>query len=280
MILAGGALSRAIERWRGDILALSAMIEAQLDFSDEIDMPEIDRALLEKTAFVLSEIDAWRGRPSVERLRDGIRVVLGGPPNAGKSTLLNALVGRDAAIVTPIAGTTRDLIEVPAAIGGAPFLFTDTAGLHAGSGDMVEDIGIDRAQRALAAADIVLWLGAPAEAPNNAVLISAKADLENGARQGLAVSAMTGKGMKALIDILLVRARALLPVEGEAALSDRQRRGVEAVSASLARAAREQDPILFAEDLRLARLALDGLTGRAGTEDMLDSLFGRFCIGK
>src|SRR3546814_747258 len=108
---------------------------------------------------LLAEIIAEQAHPSAERLRDGIRVVLAGPPNAGKSTLLNALAGRDVAIVSPIAGTTRDRIETPVAINGVPFLFIDTAGLREKGGDEIEGIGIDLAQRAMEDSDLVLWLG-------------------------------------------------------------------------------------------------------------------------
>lgn len=279
MILAGGALSRAIEGWQARLLGYAAGLEALLDFSDEIDVGPLDPALREGIAEVAGDIAAWRARPLVDRLRDGVRVVIGGPPNAGKSTLLNALVGREAAIVTPIAGTTRDLVEVPVAIGATPFLFTDTAGLREDSGDVVEDIGIDRAQRALAAADIVLWLGDAGQAPEGAILISAKADLGLGG-EGLALSAMTGHGIDGLVDILLERARGVLPAEGEAALSARQRDGIARIGEALELAAHEEDPILIAESLRAALAACDALTGRAGTEAMLDQLFGRFCIGK
>jgi len=282
MILAGGALSRKIELWQARLLGLSASIEAALDFSDEIDVGPIDPATRDAIAVVTADIAAWRSAPQVDRLRDGVRVVIGGPPNAGKSSLINALVGREAAIVTPVAGTTRDLIEVPVGIKGIAFLFTDTAGLREEGADAAEDIGIDRAHRALAAADIVLWLGASADAPPGAVQIAAKADVfgEGTAEGALSLSALTGEGVPALVELLVERARALLPAEGEAALSARQRGAIAAIGEALAVAGQDQDPILVAESLRLALAALDALTGRAGTEAMLDQLFGRFCIGK
>ena len=282
MILAGGALSRAIEDWQSRLLGLSAGLEAQLDFSDEIDIGPLDPALLADIATIAREIDAWRARPAVDRLRDGVRVVIGGPPNAGKSTLLNALVGREAAIVTPIAGTTRDLVEVPVAIGAIPFLFTDTAGLRADAADAVEGIGIDRAHQAMAAADIVLWLGDPQDAPVKAIRIAAKSDLTVTAVADdmLAISARSGAGLDKLIATLLDRARALLPAEGEAALSERQRNGLGLLADALSLSLGQQDPILVAEGLRAGLRACDALTGRAGTEAMLDQLFGRFCIGK
>jgi tRNA modification GTPase len=282
MLLAGGALSRALEGWQHRVLSLAARLEAQLDFSDEEDVAPLDPGFASELAALDAEVARWRGRLPVERLRDGVRVVLAGPPNAGKSTLLNALAGREAAIVTPIAGTTRDLIEAPVALGGVPFLLTDTAGLHAGTGDAVEAIGIDRAAQAIAAADIVLWLGDPGSAPAGAVRVGAQADRRtlDPAAHDLLVSAQSGAGMDELVTLLLDCAATLLPGEGEAALSARQRAALDRLGEALALAQGEGDPILVAEGLRLARAAIDALTGRAGTEDMLDGLFGRFCIGK
>ena len=282
MLLAEGALSRAVERWQQRVLALSARLEAEIDFSDEDDVAPLDPGFVGEVAELAAEIDRWRGHAPVERLRDGIRVVLAGPPNAGKSTLLNALVGREAAIVTPIAGTTRDLIEAPVAIGGVPFLLTDTAGLRVSGDDVVEAIGIERATRALEMADIIVWLGDPYNAPAGAVRLGAQADrLDHPAgRFDLVVSAKSGEGMDRLVAMLLDRAASLLPAEGEAALSVRQRVALERVAEALSLAAAEPDILLVAEAFRLARGALDALTGKAGTEEMLDGLFGRFCIGK
>jgi tRNA modification GTPase len=283
MLLAGGALSRAIDGWRERLLALSAQLEAVLDFADEEDVAPLGADFAEAVGGLADEVGRWRASAPAERLRDGVRVVLAGPPNAGKSTLLNALTGREAAIVTPIAGTTRDLIEVPVAFVGIPFLLIDTAGLHRGTGDMVETIGIDRAARAIEAADIVLWLGDPDQAPAGALRIGAQADrrdLSPAAGFDLIVSARTGVGMDALRDRLVARAATLLPGEDEAALSGRQRDGLDRLAEALALAIAESDPLLVAEALRLARRALDALTGRAGTEELLDGLFGRFCIGK
>ena len=146
--MAEGHFSRRIDDWRARLLALSAMAEAALDFSDEDDVPDasIEDDIAEQLSLLEGDVRNVLAAPSAERLRDGIRVVLAGPPNAGKSTLLNALVGRDAAIVSAIAGTTRDRIEVPAAIDGVAYLFTDTAGLRDDVGDDIEAIGIDRAR--------------------------------------------------------------------------------------------------------------------------------------
>lgn len=285
LLMAEGHFSQRVEQWRRKLLDLSAMVEAALDFSDEDDVPDsdIEARINADIRLLAEEVGTRLAAPSAERLRDGVRVVLAGPPNAGKSTLLNALVGRDAAIVSDIAGTTRDRIEVPAAIGGIAFLFTDTAGLREATDDAIEAIGIDRAKAALDAADVILWLGDPADLPRqDALLIAAQADRFEGEadRQGLHISARTGLGMDDLIAELLQRAAALLPGEGDVALHRRQRDAIILLHACLRNASHVQDLLIIAEELRRARGAIDALTGRAATEDMLDSLFSGFCIGK
>jgi tRNA modification GTPase len=284
MLLASGALSRVIENWRKALLQLSARIEAILDFSDEDSVGEDEQAIRSGIAALEGAVDKWLAVPPAERLRDGIRVVLAGPPNAGKSTLLNALVGRDAAIVTPIAGTTRDLIEVPVAFGGVPFLITDTAGLRDAASDAVEAIGMQRAAVARDSADILLWMGNPEEAPggNHVVRLGAQSDRVRRAADAydLILSATTGQGLDVLIAKLIDTARGLLPREGEGALNRRQRSCLIRMQEALSGAVATSDLILMAEGLRAARAALDALTGRVGTEDMFDTLFGAFCIGK
>jgi tRNA modification GTPase len=281
--MADGHFSRRVNDWSARLLDLSAMAEAALDFSDEDDVPDaaIEARMGEGISLLVDELTSALAAPSAERLRDGIRVVLAGPPNAGKSTLLNALVGRDAAIVSDIAGTTRDRIEVPAAIEGVPFLFTDTAGLRDASDDRIERIGIDRARDALQAADIILWLGdADALPRNDAVLIAAQCDRLPADRPGIAVSAHTGQGMAQLVAALLAHSATVLPAEGDYVLHQRQRQRVRQVKDHLLAAQRTGDLLVVAEELRLARGAVDALTGRAGTENMLDRLFAGFCIGK
>jgi tRNA modification GTPase len=281
--LAGGALSREVERWQAELLGLAAEIEAALDFADEGDVgADLPPEWRERLARLCRELQAALARAPAERLRDGIRVILAGPPNAGKSSLFNALVGREAAIISPLPGTTRDLIEAPVAIAGIPFLLVDTAGLRE-SGDAVEAIGVDRAKLSLAAADIILWLGDPEAPPDQdrTLVVGAKSDLGPPQRGiDLAVSALTGEGLERLVDCLRERAKSLLPGEGEMAINARHRAVLRDVLASLGEAGSSDDLLIAAESLRLARLALDRLTGRAGVEDMLDALFGRFCIGK
>lgn len=284
LLMAEGHFSRRIDAWRSNLLTLSAMAEAALDFSDEDDVPDesIGQHIQDGIGRLAEEVATILAAPTADRLRDGIRVVLAGPPNAGKSTLLNALVGRDAAIVSDIAGTTRDRIEVPAAIDGVAYLFTDTAGLRDDSGDAIEAIGIDRARAAVAAADIILWLGDADNLPRpDALLIAAQSDRWTGRdRPGLLLSARTGEGMPALFAALADRAASLLPAPGDYALHRRQQRAVADLLDHLESASAASDLLIVAEELRLARGAIDALTGRAGTEDMLDRLFSGFCIGK
>ena len=283
LALAGGALSRLVEGWQSRVLAQAAALEAVLDFSDEGEVGEtMPPGWSEAVGELAGEMEAALARPPAERLRDGLRVVIAGPPNAGKSSLLNWLAGRQAAITSAIAGTTRDLVEAPTAIGGTPFLLVDTAGLRE-SGDEVEAIGVSRARETIASADLILWLGAPADGPDRArtILIQSKADLQPAGREAdLRVSAETGEGMSALVDLLIARAKLLLPAEGEAALNARHRGSIVAAAESLREARTSRDMLISAECLRVARTSLDEVTGRGGVEQMLDALFGRFCIGK
>lgn len=286
--MARGHFSRVLAQWRGDLLTLSAAVESELDFSDEGDVASSEcfaDKLRGDIASLSNDVRLVLSAPHAERLREGIRVVLAGPPNAGKSTLLNALVGREAAIVSDIAGTTRDRIDAVVAIDGVPFVFTDTAGLRdGGEADAIELIGMERAEQAIAEADILLWLGEPAFTPRaDALRIAPQCDRPDWcfpAGADLAVSAVTGEGMQALVRLLLDRTQAWIPGESEMALHARQREGLAEMSDALERATRHQDDLLIAEELRIALRAIDRLTGKAGVEDMLDTLFGRFCIGK
>lgn len=283
--LAEGGLSGQVEQWRQQLLQLSALAEAALDQSDEDDVPA-DRARIDATAENLTaSIGQLLARPGTERLFDGVRVVFAGPPNAGKSTLINALAGREVAITSAIAGTTRDVIEAPVKIGGVAFVLTDTAGLRQGSADEIERIGIERAQRRVDEADLVVWMDERSEPdiPSEKLIqIFARADKpeRSSVTSQMRVSAVTSEGLADLADLLVERALTLLPREGEVALTRRQREHLARCHAALIAFAAESDELIAAEQLRLARQAIDELTGRAGTEDMLDALFGTFCIGK
>jgi tRNA modification GTPase len=284
--MAGGAFSKAVESWRETLLTLSGQVEAILDFSDEDDVGEENYSNISMQCASLHDvITEHLAQPSAEKLRDGLRVVIAGPPNSGKSTLLNALVAREAAIVSDIAGTTRDLIEVPVAFGGIPFLLADTAGLRDDSGDVIESIGIERAEAAMAAADMILWLGSEGAGPQHRNLLEVEAKADEPAHtqkseKAIKLSAKTGDGLSALVNWLIESGSSLLPPPDSFAINQRQQLLLTDASQSLQRAAEAHDLLITAEELRQARLALDALTGRASTEDMLDALFGRFCIGK
>lgn len=294
--MASGHVSRAVAQWQDALLVLMAGAEAELNFADEDDVEVGDavaRRLITGMASLAGELDEWLARPAAEVIAEGLSVVIAGPPNAGKSTLINALAQRELAIVSPVAGTTRDVIETPLALDGIAMRFSDTAGLRAEGADHIEMIGIDRAKAAVVAADILLWLGPPKDAPDHPrmILIAAQADRWHGdaaaeaeaAHCDLILSAASGEGMDKLHRYIVEMALTLLPREGEAALRQRQRDALAETRSWLMieRGSREvSDLILLAERLRLARRALDRITGRAGVEDMLDALFGRFCIGK
>jgi tRNA modification GTPase len=281
--LAGGALSRQVAAWTRRLLGLAAAVEAQLDFADEGDVDaSLSPSWEEERRRLLAEVETFLARPPAERLRDGIRVVIAGPPNSGKSTLLNALVGREAAITSELAGTTRDLVEAPVAISGVPFLLIDSAGLRE-SGDVIEQIGVSRARSAIDTADLILWLGEPHQRPQRTrvLAVRAQADVRGPSDEAdLSVSAVTGLGMENLVGRLVQEARQLLPTEGELALNEGQRAALREAGARIAAAGETSDLLIAAEELRQARAALDRVTGRAGVEDMLDALFDRFCIGK
>ena len=283
---AGGALSRKIDDWQQQILALSARVEAELDFSDEDDVAPEQVAEIQNSARPLvDEMGNLLERPRAEKLRDGIRVVLGGPPNSGKSTLLNALVEREAAIVSDIAGTTRDVIEVPIALGGIPFLFIDTAGVRDSGAETIEQIGIDRARQQFSAADIILWLGEEGQGPaqDNLIEISSRCDHpehQPKASAAFTLSPVSGRGMDALVDHLIIRAKDILPDGDQVSVNARQAGLLSSARDVLSAVIDETDYLIVAEHLRMARKALDEITGKASTEDMLDGLFGKFCIGK
>ncbi len=289
LAMAEGALSRDVDGWRAELLRISARLEAALDFSDEDDVGEGEATLPAGFAgeclALAEQIDAWLSRPRAEPLKEGFRVVLAGPPNAGKSTLFNALVEQEAAITAAEPGTTRDVLTFAASLDGVPFTFVDTAGLRDEGAGEIERIGIARARAAAEKADLVLWLGPEGEGPEGRTLweVAARSDDPTAPRKSdrvLTVSARTGDGLGTLRAALVDHARRSLPAPGQAALNQRQHDRLSEVAEALRLAAVERDGLLAAENLRLARRALDALVGRTGTEDMLDALFGRFCIGK
>lgn len=283
LAMVGGVFSREVSAWRDTVLLLSAEVEAVLDFADEDDVAVLPDRFINGLAGLSAEIVAWLDRPRAEALREGFRVVLAGPPNSGKSTLFNTLVESEAAITAAVPGTTRDLLTYPVALQGVPFRFVDTAGLRDAAGDAIELVGIARARAAADNADLVLWLGPEGEGPEGAWEIAAQCDrsdipVKSSPRHR--ISAVTGAGIDTLRTDLVAHARQSLPRPGEAALNARQHRLLGEARSALAGAADLSDPLLLAEHLRLVRVAFDALLGRTTTEDMLDALFGRFCIGK
>ena len=283
---AGGGLSRKIDEWQDGILKLSALVEAELDFSDEDDVMPVQLENIKTGATALAEsLNDMLRRPRTEKLRDGIRVVLGGPPNSGKSTLLNALVNREAAIVSDIAGTTRDVIEIPVALEGVPFLFVDTAGIRDRNADTIEKIGIERARQQFDLADIMIWLGPEGEVNGhpNLIEVASRLDMPNHVEKSegsIAVSPVTGDGMSELIRSLLSATKTIIPSADEITVNKRQASHLQDANSHLSQIAAATDYLIIGEYLRLARRSLDAITGRASTEDMLDALFGKFCIGK
>jgi tRNA modification GTPase len=291
MLQLEGRLGNAAESWREGVLQVLALLEASLDFSDEGDVPE------DLEADILARIDRLQGEigrallnRSGERLREGLTVVLAGPPNAGKSTLLNALAQRDVAIVSPIAGTTRDVIEVRCDLAGLPVVIVDTAGLRE-SVDLIEQEGVSRARARAQDADLVLWLvppdGAGTDAPiaRRVLKVGTKVDLNRNRHDcDLLVSAATGEGLPDLIDRLQKEAEEAMS-QGDAILTrERHRKALERAHACLVNG-REllvtAGPLeLAAEEVRLASRAVGEITGRVDVEDVLDRLFSSFCIGK
>ena len=281
--LAGGALSRQVDRWQAQILSLSARAEAAIDYVGDEEETATDISLLVgETRALGEELGQWLALPRAEPLKDGVRIVFAGPPNSGKSSLVNALVGVDRAIVTPVAGTTRDTIEVPLAIGGMPLLLVDTAGLR-GTDDPVEAIGVERAYAEVERAEILVWLGDAVNIPDHphAIVVRSKSDLPGSAirdQADLAVSAKTGNNLALLTARLMAMASSLLPGESQIALNSRQAQAIESAANCLLDC--PTDLLLLAESLRSARFAFDRLTGRAGIDEVIDALFSRFCLGK
>ncbi len=289
-----GVLGREAALWRGALIEASALLEAEIDFPEEEGVGAARQKICGILAPVLAALQTeLTGASTGERLREGLTIVIAGPPNAGKSTLLNALARRDAAIVSPFEGTTRDIIEIHFDLGGCPVTLLDTAGLREGAGP-VEEIGILRAREKAKSADLVLWLseaGAPVPpaVEGGAVWpVLTKIDLltakeRESSRKTLCISAETGENIDLLIKRMEDFAHASLQ-GGHAGLIARERhhKAIEAAARSLSRilAGPFSPAELMAEDLRLAIFSLQRLTGAVDVEDILGAIFARFCVGK
>jgi tRNA modification GTPase len=281
------ALHEACVDWRERLRLIMARQEALIDFPDEDLPPEVEQNLLAGIEALRTEIvAAIAAAPAAQRLREGLEFVILGPPNAGKSTLLNALAGADIAIVSEIPGTTRDAIGVKLDLGGIPVHLMDTAGLR-DTADVIEAEGVKRAYAKADEADFIIAVAAapkpvfPATPAGVEVMrLVTKADL-GGEITGDAISVKTGAGMDALLGYLTEAAGRLTDTAGAAALArPRQiacaRQTADALEAALATA----EPELRGEELRAAANALGRLTGVIGVEEILDAVFGSFCIGK
>jgi tRNA modification GTPase len=300
-----GLLGGRAETWREKLIEALALVEASIDFSDEGDVPkELMPKAIEIVGTVETEIaEALAGAGRGERLREGLWVAIAGPPNAGKSTLLNRLARRDAAIVSPHAGTTRDVIEVHLDLQGYPVNLLDTAGFNEASQDPIEREGMRRARDVMGRADVVLWMTDARETGDDSMAepslfpsalhwrVVNKVDLLDSpvaaarASDRFPISAKTGVGVEDLI-VALVRLAGEAFRQTEPALVTRERQRtrlgevVAALREAIVRAEQGAGEELVAEDLRHALVSLGRLTGRVDVEEVLDVIFREFCVGK
>lgn len=281
-----GAMTQKVEQWRGQLLRAAALIEATIDFADEEVPEDVTDEVLQLMADVRESLEAEaRGSRVAERIRDGFEVAIVGAPNAGKSTLLNRLAGRDAAITSEVAGTTRDVIEVRMDLAGLPVTLLDTAGLRE-TKDPVESIGVARARNRAAQADLRVWLksteeeGPLVELQAGDIVVRSKVDLYGG--EG--VSGLTGAGIDALVDqivdVLSNRAK-LVQTATRARHLEAIRRASATLEAAVILVGRGPEAAdLAAEEIRAAIRALEALVGRIDVEDVLGEIFASFCVGK
>jgi tRNA modification GTPase len=294
-----GALGRLYEEWRQQLLAMLARIEAQIDFPED-DLPgdlvaRIGSNILKIQEEIVGHLnDGRRG----ERLRDGLAIVLLGAPNVGKSSLINALAGRDLAIVSARAGTTRDVVELHLDLGGLPVLVADTAGLRA-SEDEIESEGVRRAMARAGHADLKILMFDATSLPEidqttaglvdrDSLIVLNKidqcrpvAELRIAGQPAFPVSAKTGEGMDGLVRAISSAVAERTTSGAEPLLTrERHRTALSDCLAALSRALTDEEVELLAEDLRIATRAIGRITGRVDVEDILDLIFREFCIGK
>ena len=294
--MAGGALRRECTEVRSQLINAMAVVEAGLDFSDTDEAERLAVAEVRHAVKAAKErIDSALLNVGVaSRLREGLSVVIAGPPNVGKSTLMNALAGREVAITSPVAGTTRDAIEVFLDLDGYPVIVVDTAGLH-DSKDPIEREGVERAKRRTASADLILWLherdserdGCIADRPTFIV----RTKVDESSPSGLLardpnvfrISAKTGEGLsELLLAISRFAQAAMTSLDPPVLVLERHRRAFGEAQAALNSALQQSDANLelIAEDLRLAASCMDRIIGRIGVDDVLSDIFSRLCIGK
>lgn len=274
-----GELGRKADELRAKLVRAGALIEASIDFADEEVPEEVPPEALDLIAAVRADIRLMlAGYPATERLRQGYVVAIVGPPNAGKSTLLNRIGQRDIALVSEVAGTTRDILELHTDLRGLPVTFLDTAGLRESS-DPVEAMGVARGLQRAAEADLRIHLtvdGIADAATAGDIVVRAKADL--GRAEGISISGLTGEGVAELLDLVYDRLRVRAADTGLVG----HKRQAEALQRALSALEVDHDmaPEFLAEALRQAAQALAMMVGRVGAEDYLDEIFSSFCIGK
>jgi len=281
--LVEGTLSARVETWRRSLIHAQALLEASMDFADE-DLPDalVPDALADVEALAAGIAKALRGAAAGDLVRDGLEIAIVGPPNAGKSSLVNLLGGRDIALTSPYPGTTRDVIELRCSVGAHLVIFLDTAGIRATT-DPVERAGVALAQRRAAAADlrIVVWAPDcaqdPAPGPDD-ILVWNKCDVAPG--PGINISALQGEGVERLLAEVARRLR-VMTAEADVVVRARHHKVLREALACLERAVAHRDALeLCAEDVRLAARALDQLIGRIDCEAVLGEIFSQLCIGK
>jgi len=289
-----GAASHIFNQWRSELIGVLSYLEASIDFIEEDDVSENaltgfqDKLIHLRNDMRKHLVESVRG----EVIRDGVRVVLAGEPNVGKSSILNYLAQRDVAIVSEIPGTTRDVLEVQLDLNGIPVILSDTAGLRNSTKDEIEQIGMQRTQTAGSQADLVIWVNAGSQVRQEQLLdseadrifVTNKIDLqETGDLQGFGVSAKTGAGMDELIKVISDKVSEKFGGKEPALISrERQKSAIEKCVKHIDDALEDTTGSLelIAEHLRLAANQLGRLVGRIDVEDLLDVIFRDFCVGK
>ena len=280
---AWGNTSNSVRTWRQKLIELQALAEAVIDFSEDLD-DDVEAHILDTAAtFAGALLSAVNKGQQVAQLNAGYTVALVGAPNAGKSSLLNAMTNTDVAIVTDIAGTTRDQIAVETVIDGLPVKLIDTAGLRE-TGDVVEQLGVERAQKLIETANLVVQVVHPDDEPQSmaeALTVFTHADVRDRSSEALAISSTTGAGIDSLLKVIGKQLSVALPSPDDVAFSNvRQREAVSRAVAELESISPDLPLDINGQHLRYAGQALAEVTGDVDVEDILDVIFGNFCIGK